>query len=226
MSDSDLPQTAQESDENRPGEVPGAANGAAVVDENAPPADGAGGAPGVDLLAGLEALLFVSPGPVTASQLASALELSLANIEQGLDELEALYTREGPARGLRLQRYRGRVQLTTAPQVAPVIERFLGLEAGSRLSRAALETLAIVLYRQPVTRPQIDAIRGVNSDGVLKSLLLKGLVQEVGRAEAPGRPILFSATAECMQYFGLSTLADLPALQLDDGESGPEILKT
>jgi segregation and condensation protein B len=95
------------------------------------------------------------------------------------------------------------------------VERFLGLEASSRLSRAALETLAIILYRQPVTRPQIDAVRGVNSDGVLKSLLLKGLAQEVGRAEAPGRPILYSATPECLQYFGLSSLSELPPLDLD-----------
>lgn len=169
-----------------------------------------------NLLACLEALLFVAPGSVTPSQLASAFDLPLPEIERGLDELEGLYTREGPARGLRLQRYRGRVQLITAPETAPVIERFLGLDVGGRLSRAALETLAVVLYRQPVTRPQVDAIRGVNSDGVLKSLLQKGLVQEVGRAEAPGRPILFSATPDCLQYFGLSSLAELPPLALDD----------
>jgi segregation and condensation protein B len=168
------------------------------------------------LLGYLEALLFVAPGEVNPSQLASTLELPLSEIERGLSELEALYTKEGPDRGLRLQRYRGRVQLTTAPEIAPYIERFLGLESSSRLSRAALETLAIILYRQPVTRPHIDSIRGVNSDGVLKSLLLKGLVQEVGRAEAPGRPILYSATSECLQYFGLSSLSELPPLDLDE----------
>lgn len=180
-----------------------------------------------NLLAGLEALLFVAPGAVTPSQLAAALDLPLPQIERGLDELEGLYIQEGPARGLRLQRYRGRVQLVTAPELASAIERFLGLEVGGRLSRAALETLAIVLYRQPVTRPQIDAVRGVNSDGVLKSLLQKGLVQEVGRAEAPGRPILFSATADCLQYFGLTSLADLPPLNLDETPPPlPEIMKT
>jgi segregation and condensation protein B len=172
-------------------------------------------APSLDLIAGLEALLFVAPDAVTPAQLAAALEASLAEVEAGLDELEALYQQAVPARGLRLQRYRGRVQLTTAPGAAPAVERFLGLEASSRLSRAALETLAIILYRQPVTRPQIDAVRGVNSDGVLKSLLLKGLVQEVGRAEAPGRPILYSVTPECLQYFGLSSLAELPPLNLE-----------
>lgn len=170
----------------------------------------------INLPASIEALLFVAPGPVSPSQLAQVLDKPTAQIEQGLDELEALYSQEGPARGLRLQRYRGRVQLTTAPETAQAVERFLGLDTGSRLSRAALETLSIVLYRQPVTRPQIDAVRGVNSDGVLKSMLLKGLVQEVGRAEAPGRPILYSATTECLQYFGLSSLAELPPLNLDE----------
>jgi segregation and condensation protein B len=171
--------------------------------------------PAIDLLTGLEALLFVAPGPVTPAQLATALEMPLIDVERGLEELDHLYHQSIPLRGLRLQRYRGRVQITTTPAAAPAVERFIGLEATSRLSRAALETLAIILYRQPVTRPQIDAVRGVNSDGVLKSLLLKGLVQEVGRAEAPGRPILYSATAECLQYFGLSSLSELPPLNLD-----------
>lgn len=183
--------------------------------EQAEPAVTARAAPAMDLQASLEALLFVAPGAVTPAQLAAALELTTPEVERGLDELEALYQSAIPARGLRLQRYRGRVQITTPPAAAPAVERFLGLEASSRLSRAALESLAIILYRQPVTRPQIDAVRGVNSDGVLKSLLLKGLVQEVGRAEAPGRPILYSATPECLQYFGLSSLSELPPLNLD-----------
>ena len=164
----------------------------------------------------LEAILFVLPSSATPAQLAAALELPIEEVEKGLDELQSIYTNPNHARGLRLQRFRGRVQLTSAPEAAPVIERLLGLEEGGRLSRAALETLAIVLYRQPVTRPQIDAIRGVNSDGVLKSLLARGLIQEVGRAEAPGRPILYHVTTECLQYFGLSSLTDLPPLKLPD----------
>jgi len=174
-----------------------------------------------NLLACLEALLFVAPGPVSATQLANAVNLPTPEVESGLKELEALYTQEGPQRGLRLQRFGGHLQLTTSPEIASVIERFLGMEVSSRLSRASLETLAIVMYKQPVTRPQIDAIRGVNSDAVLKSLLFKGLVQEVGRAEAPGRPILYSITQECLQIFGLSSLVELPPLQLD-GKDRPE----
>jgi segregation and condensation protein B len=167
-----------------------------------------------NLPAYLEALLFVAPGEVNPAQLASALGLAEAQVERGLDELASFYRQQRG--GLRLQRLGGRVQLTTAPEMAAFVEAFLGLEATSRLSRAALETLAIVLYRQPVTRPQVESIRGVNSDGVMRSLLLKGLIQEIGRAEAPGRPILYSATADCLQYFGLSSLSELPPLNLDE----------
>ncbi|OGO32165.1 MAG: SMC-Scp complex subunit ScpB [Chloroflexi bacterium RBG_16_54_18] len=175
----------------------------------------------LSLTALLEALLFVAPMPVTPAQLAVALERPLNDIENGLKELEDRYaSSQQSEHGLRLQRHRGRVQLTTAPQAAPFIERMLGLEASSRLSRAALETLAIVMYRQPATRPQIDSIRGVNSDGVLKSLLSKGLIQEIGRNESPGRPILYGTTAEFLQYFGLFSLADLPPLELEDLLSG------
>ena len=172
----------------------------------------------LNLIARLEALLFVAPGTVAPAQLAAALELSVAEIEQGLEALAAEYHEKSSERGIRLQRHHGRVQLTTAPQAAAEIERFLGLDASSRLSRAALEALAIVAYQQPVTRPQVDAIRGVNSDGVLKSLLGKGLIQEIGRAEAPGRPILYATTTDFMQYFGLDSLQDLPPLNLEEIE--------
>ena len=168
--------------------------------------------PDENLLSRLEALLFVAPGSVTAAQLAVALELPLRQIEKGLDYLEYHLQQASPARGIRLQRHQNRFQLTTAPELATVVENFLGLEITGRLSRAALEALAIIAYQQPVTRPEIDAIRGVNSDGVLKSLLSKGLIQEMGRAERPGRPILYSSTSEFLQNFGLNSLTELPPL--------------
>lgn len=164
-----------------------------------------------ELKARLEALLLVAPGPVAPGQLAAALEMPVEQVEAGLAGLSADYQ----GRGLRLQRHAGQVQLTTAPEMGPLVERFLGLEATTQLSRAALEALAIIAYQQPVTRPQVDAIRGVNSDGVLKSLLSKGLVQEVGRGEGPGRPILYSTTLEFLQYFGLGSVAELPPLAED-----------
>ena len=156
----------------------------------------------------LEALLFVAAELVTISQLATALDVSASVVERGLNELDASLS----SRGLRLQRHAGRFQLTTAPQLADLIELFLGLEATSHLSRAALETLSIIAYQQPVTRPQIDSIRGVNSDSMMKSLLNKGLILESGRADGPGRPILYSTTPEFLQHFGLSSILELPPL--------------
>lgn len=160
-------------------------------------------------------MLLVAPGPVRTGQLAVALEVPLVEIEAALQELAEEYQ----GRGLRVQWHAGQVQLTTAPEMAPFVERFLGLEATTQLSRAALETLAIIAYQQPVTRPQIDAIRGVNSDGVVKSILHKGLVQEIGRAEGPGRPILYTVTPEFLQYFGLSSLDEMPSLE-EEGQAG------
>jgi segregation and condensation protein B len=167
------------------------------------------------LSASLEALLFAAPSSVTVSQLAAALEIPIPDVEKGLAELQARYSQGG----LRLQRHQGRIQITTAPEVAQLVERFLGLDATSHLSRAALETLAMIAYQQPVTRPEIDAVRGVNSDGVLKSLLNKGLIQETGRAERPGRPILYSTTPDFLQHFGLNSLDELPPLQDTVGET-------
>lgn len=166
----------------------------------------------LSLTARLEGLLFVAAEPVASVQLATALDLTVTVVEKGLDELD----QELRTRGLRLQRNAGRVQLTTAPELADSIEQFLGLEATSRLSRAALEALAIVAYQQPVTRPGVDAVRGVNSDGVIKSLLSKGLLQEAGRAEGPGRPILYGTTPQFLQHFGLNSLSELPLLNLPD----------
>ncbi len=170
----------------------------------------------------LEGLLFVAAEPVTPQQLAAALDLTSTEVEKGLVELEEQFR----TRGLRLQRHAGRVQLTTAPELADSIERFLGLEATSRLSRAALETLAIIAYQQPVTRPSVDSVRGVNSDGVIKSLLSKGLLQEVGRSEGPGRPILYGTTPEFLQHFGLNSLTELPPLNLAEAnDKDVELLK-
>jgi segregation and condensation protein B len=168
-----------------------------------------------DLGACLEVLLFVAAGPVSIGQLAEALDRKPVEIEQALKDLALGYAQRG---ALAIQWHAGKVQLTTSPQMASLVERFLGLEATTRLSRAALESLAIIAYRQPLTRPGIDAIRGVSSDGVLKSLLSKGLIQEAGRAEGPGRPILYETTSDFLQYFGLSSLDELPPFELEEIE--------
>lgn len=159
----------------------------------------------------LEALLFVAAGPVTVAQLAEALECKGEDVDQALKDLALGYAQRG---ALAIQWHAGKVQLTTAPQLAGLVERFLGLEATSRLSKAALEALAIVAYRQPITRPGIDAVRGVGSDGVIKNLLNKGLIQETGRAEGPGRPILYATTPDFLLNFGLASMDELPPFEV------------
>lgn len=163
--------------------------------------------PADTLSACIEGLIFISAAPVSITLLAETLQCSTAEVELGLHQLEEKY-RE--ASGLSLQWFAGRIQLTTSTIVAPYIERFLGLETMTKLTRPALETLTIIAYRQPITRPAIDSIRGVSSDGVLKSLLSKGLIQEIGRMDGPGRPILYGITPDFLQHFGLSSLAELP----------------
>jgi len=171
---------------------------------------------GDELTAALEALLFVASGPVASFQLAEVLGKNSNEVNNGLKRLEAILAANG---GLALQWHKGKVQLMSSPVHGNLIEEFLGLEASSRLSRAALETLSIIAYKQPATRPQLDSIRGVNSDGVIKSLLSKGLIEEVGRAEGPGRPIMYGTTPDFLQHFGLKTLDELPILELPMGDS-------
>lgn len=158
----------------------------------------------------LEALLFAAPGPASVEQLATALDISPGMVNEALASLQAEYA----GRGLRLQRHQGRAQLTTAPEYASEVERFLQLDIRTRLSRAALEVLAIISYKQPVTHPAIDSIRGVNSDASLKTLLRHGLIEEVGRSPGPGRPILYGTSPEFLQHFGLSSLEELPPLEI------------
>jgi segregation and condensation protein B len=155
----------------------------------------------------IESLLFVADQPVELQDLATALNVDLDAIEEALQALEKQYQ----TRGIRLQRKRNQVQLVSAPEAGPTIELFLGLERSGKLSVAAMEALSIVAYLQPVTRIQVEAIRGVHSDGVLRSLVRRGLIEAIGRAETVGRPILFATTFEFLQQFGLESLSDLPA---------------
>ena len=162
----------------------------------------------ISLEARIEALLFISTGPIGVGQLAEALQVSSRKVKQTLEALEQSLIN----RGVRLQKFGSQYQITTAPELAQDVERLLTLEDTSTLSRAALEALAIIAYQQPVTRPQIDSIRGVNSDSVLRTLLRHGLIEEAGRSMSPGRPILYSTTSEFLQYFGLAALEELPPL--------------
>ena len=155
----------------------------------------------------LVALLFTAAGPLTPEDAARLLDVS----RERLDEICALLDREPPM-GLALQRFQDRLQLTTAPSSCGVIERYLGAPPAVKLSRAALEALAVIAYRGPATRGDIDAIRGVNSDSAVATLLSRNLVTEVGRRETVGRPALLAITPDCLQYLGLRTVDELPPL--------------
>jgi segregation and condensation protein B len=170
----------------------------------------------------LEALFFVSDEPLTASVLAQALEIDRREVEARCrrlaDELEER------ASGVTLREVAGGWRLFTHPDTAPEVERFVLSSRQARLTKAALETIAIVAYKQPVTRHQVSSIRGVNSDGVLRALQDKGLIEEAGREDAPGRPALFATTPAFLERLGLPSLAALPSLPplLDAGEEGQE----
>ena len=161
-----------------------------------------------DLLVGLEAILFVAEEPVELAEIARALDVSVAAARGLVDRLADQYAE----RGLRVQRQGSRAQLVTAPEAGSYVHRFLGARAEQRLSHAALETLAIVAYRQPITRPALESIRGVNCDHAIATLRARGLIEEVGRAEGVGRPVLFGTTMKFLEHFGLTNPADLPPL--------------
>ena len=167
----------------------------------------------------VESLLFVSTEPLTIDQLASVLALSsdrqqLAvrqRIFTVLQKLQEEYREMG--RGLQLVEVAGGYQITTRPENAPWIKQLQTVRTATRLSRPALETLAIVTYRQPVTTPEVESIRGVDCSGVLKTLLERRLIKIVGRKEAVGKPMLYGTTREFLQYFGLRDISELPPLK-------------
>jgi segregation and condensation protein B len=158
----------------------------------------------------LEALFFVSDEPLTASVLAQALDVDRRSVESLCDRLaKELDDRES---GLVLRNVAGGWRLYTHPDAAPIVEQFVLSSRQARLTKAALETLAIVAYKQPVTRHQVSGIRGVNSDGVLRALADRGLIEEAGRDETPGRPVLYATTPGFLERLGLPSLAALPSL--------------
>jgi len=160
-------------------------------------------------LVALEALLFVAERPLSRREIATLSGAPPEMIDARLGDLE-VQLRE---RGIRLLTAGDRVQLSTAPEAGALIARYVGMD-GVRLSPASLETLAIVAYRQPVTRGAIERIRGVDSDHVLRSLLHRRLVLEHGRAESAGRPILYGTGFDFLERFGLTSLDDLPPLEV------------
>ena len=158
----------------------------------------------------VESLLFLAEKPVSVEELRAATGLDAARVRKALDELSGHY-REGVS-GVVLHEVAGAWQLRTSPEAAPFARRFLRVKP-QRLTRAALETLAIVAYRQPVTRPEIEDIRGVDSGAVVKALLERRLLKILGKKEEPGRPILYGTSKEFLEFFALKDLASLPTLR-------------
>ncbi len=165
----------------------------------------------------LEALLFASGEPEDVPTLAAALEWSQADVRRAIAALEE--DLRAQPRGIVLQHDGDRVQLVTVARYGRAVERLLGIERQVKLSSAALETLAIVAYRQPIIRPEIEAIRGVDSSGVLATLVARELVEARGRRSGPGNPVEYGTTGAFLRFFGMTSLGDLPPL--DDGAPGP-----
>jgi segregation and condensation protein B len=159
------------------------------------------------LVPALEAILFVADRPLATTELAELAEITPAAVEAALADLTVALD----GRGIRLQQLEGRWQLTTAPEVADRVRRYAERAEG-RLSPAAVEALAVVAYQQPVTRGDVERVRGVDSDSVIRSLLHRRLIAEVGRRDTPGRPILYSTTFTFLERFGLEGLEELPPL--------------
>jgi segregation and condensation protein B len=160
----------------------------------------------------LEALLYATPEPLSVAELKEAFGAERGEeVDAALEALASEYARED--RGLRIERVAGGLRIGTRPELADVLREFVRRRNRSRLSRAALETLAVVAYRQPVTAPEIEAVRGVNPSAILKTLMEKRLVTIVGRRKVVGKPFLYGTTREFLEHFGLESLRDLPALE-------------
>lgn len=162
---------------------------------------------GSELIAHLTALLFVADEPLSGGSLARVLEVTPSVLERAVAALA-----EHPPAGLIVQRHGDRLQLATAPTSAEYVRRLRGNAEAQKLSRAALEVLSVVAYRQPTTRAEIESVRGVNSDHALETLVARGLVAELGRRDSIGRPMLFGTTLEFLQLAGLESLHQLPLL--------------
>lgn len=164
----------------------------------------------------VEAILFVTGNAVEKKDICRAMELTEGELEETLDALESGY--DFDRRGLRLLRFGAHVQLATRPDYAPYVEKLLQPVQKQSLSQAVMETLAVIAYRQPVTKAEIEQVRGVKCDYSVQSLVNKGLIMEVGRKDALGRPILYGTTDAFLQHFGISSLEELPPMP----ESGEE----
>ena len=171
-----------------------------------------------NLMSRIEALLFVAGDDgMTARQLAQYLEVGVIDIEAGLSELETKYN-ETEEHGITMKQLAGTYQLTTKQSVADTIKKLVENPTSQVLTSASLEVLAIIAYKQPITRAEVEDLRGVKSERPIQTLVSRALVQEVGRAERTGRAILYGTTKEFLNYFGLKDISELPPLSMEESE--------
>jgi segregation and condensation protein B len=200
---------------------PGAATVEGALNENDVAGGPVEGSPSyLEQRRAIEAVLMVAESPVEPTMLAQLLELSPATVDQICEELARSYRDD--KRGFELARVAGGYRFQSHPELAPYIERFVLEGQSARLSGAALESLAIVAYKQPISRAQVAAIRGVNSDGVLRTLCIRGYVTEVARDPGPGQALLYGTTTLLLERLGLDKIEDLPPL--GDFVPGPEVM--
>ena len=157
----------------------------------------------------IEAILFVSESPVTTAELSEVLELPRGEVE---DTLASMTERLGTESGLDLEHVAGGWRLATKPEAHPYLERFAATDRARRLSNAAVETLAVIAYKQPVSRGQVSEIRGVDSEHAIRTLERRDLVVEIGRAPGPGQAVLYGTTPLFLEKMGIASVADLPPL--------------
>ncbi len=172
---------------------------------------------GQEATTAVEALLFASPSPLTESQLASLTGRDKRHIPLIIDKLNLNYLEWG--RSFRIERFGDSYRFYTLQEYDKYVSRLADLPRPIRLSRAALEVMAIIAYRQPVVKSEIEKIRGIDSDGVIRTLLERGLIAVSGKSDAPGRPLLYSTTLEFLEFFGISDLTQLPEVTVPEPEN-------
>jgi segregation and condensation protein B len=170
----------------------------------------------------LEALLFASPDPLTEKEIAKIIGRKPREIPSIVEQLNAKYSEWG--RSFRIEHFGSKFRFYTLPELDPYIARLADIPRPVKLSQAALEVLSIVAYKQPAVKAEIERIRGINSDGVIRNLMERNLVEMAGRSDGPGRPMLYKTTQEFLEFFGISDLSELPQPEIPESES--EIAKS
>jgi len=155
----------------------------------------------------IEGILFISGNPVSIDDIANMLNITSEQVIDCVKQLQIEYN--NPYHGIMISKVGNRLRLTTKPEIFPYLEKMFKPKVRSQLSRAALETLAIIMFKQPITKSEIEAIRGVNCEKAISTLLEKNLICEKGRLNVPGRPILYAVTEDCLDYFGLESIDEI-----------------